>query len=106
MGHFPHGERRAATGVAIKFRQYDASDPKGLVEMGRHAYGLLASCRIGHLKYLLWPEEFLQLSNFLDQNGIDFLPPSSVENLHIAPLFDSPIEAGGGRAFHVFLVRQ
>ena len=103
LRHFAHRERCAAARVAIEFRQDDAGDAERFVEMRRHADRLLAGRRIGHEQHFLRLEEFLELLDFLDQRGVDFLPAGGVENLDVTGLLRRPFETRSRRrASHPF----
>ena len=101
---FAHRERRATARIAVEFRQDNAGNAERFMEMRRDADGLLAGGRIRHEEDLLRFQEFLQLFDFFDERRVDLLPARGIEDLDVTVLLRRPIESGGRRAPHIFLL--
>ena len=66
-----HGERGTAAGVTIEFRENNARDTKGLVEMLRNGNGFLTESGIADENDFVRLDFGLQINELLDEIVVD-----------------------------------
>ena len=75
-----HGEGGAAAGVAVEFRQDDARDAEGLVEMLRDGDGLLAEGGIADENDFVRLDFGLQIDELLDEIVVDLQTAGGIQD--------------------------
>ncbi len=106
LGHFAHGKRRAAAGVAIELGEHQAGESEGLVKMGGHAHRLLAGGGIGIRAKPPAAAEIPADSLIRDQSLVDFLPAGGIEDLDVAALLVGPFQGHFRHLEHVVSARR
>ena len=95
-GDLVHGERGAASGVAVHLGEDDAGDAECLVEVLGDGDGLLSECGVADEEDFLWVEALLDLYELLDEGVVDLESSGGVDDEDVGVLDASLHECGLG----------